>query len=103
MAEEDEGEGEGQGGRREGHPEDRAAGRQREREKDRDRASDPEICLRLPLRYLFEMELLAAVVPKWLTEELIDADNKAAAAPAPAPAPKPRTDRCVALLQSFVW
>ena len=49
------------------------------------------------------MELLAAVVPKWLTEELIDADNKAAAAPAPAPAPKPRTDRCVALLQSFVW
>lgn len=41
--------------------------------------------------YLFEMELLAAVVPKWLTEELLDADNKAAA-PAPAPAPKPRTD-----------
>jgi len=39
--------------------------------------------------YLFEMELLAAVVPKWLTEELLDADEKASA---PAPAPKPRTD-----------
>ena len=44
--------------------------------------------------YLFECELLAAVVPKWLTEELLDADDKAAKAkaPAPAPAPKPRAD-----------
>ena len=34
--------------------------------------------------YLFEMELLAAAVPKWLTEELLDADNKAGRAGAGA-------------------
>lgn len=39
--------------------------------------------------YLFECELLAAVVPKWLVEDLsADAAKQAAPAPAPAPAPK---------------
>jgi hypothetical protein len=43
--------------------------------------------------YLFECELLAATVPKWLTEVMDDgAKASKAPAPAPAPAPKPRAN-----------